>query len=179
MFLDNQQPRQGPKSPALLQIQAELFQMGADSTSFMPNLPRLARFLAAWSLLELARCSPTNAAPARARCCEQVRRAAAADDLSAAECREFFTLAAALGEFDLGRTLLDQWERRQPGGEQLLRSRIELELDAGAPIPALKLIDRMLASQPTNTWALTQHKTAVEKLEELLRSSRHAEPPRP
>jgi hypothetical protein len=106
MLLDNQQPRQGPKSLALLQIQADLFQMGADSSSILPNLPRLARFLAARSQSELACSSQINAAPARAKCLDQVRRAAVSDDLSPAECREFLAFASGLGDFDLARTLL-------------------------------------------------------------------------
>jgi hypothetical protein len=179
MLLDNLQPRQGPKSPSLLQIQADLFQMGADSASIMPNLPRLARFLAARSQFELACSSQTNGAPARAKCLEQVRRAAVSDDLSAAECREFCAFASDLGDFDLARAVLNQWERRQPGAERPLRSRIQLELAAGAFDPALRLIDRMLAKHPDDAWALGQRKAGLEKLEELYHSSTQAKPAKP
>jgi hypothetical protein len=179
MLLDNLQPRQGPKSPSLLQIQTDLFQMGADSASIMPNLPRLARFLAARSQFELACSSQTNAASARAKCLDHVRRAAVSDDLSAAECREFCAFASDLGDFDLARAVLNQWERRQPGAERPLRSRIQLELAAGAFGPALRLIDRMLAKHPDDSWALGQRKAGLEKLEELYHSSTQAKPAKP
>jgi predicted Zn-dependent protease len=145
----------------------------------MPNLPCLARFLAARSQFELVHLGATNAASARSACLANIRQAAISDEIGASECRAYFELAFELEDFDLARALLNQWERRQPGEERLLRSRIQLELAAGAFGTALKLSDRMLASHPNDSWVLAQRNAALEKLEGLLRSSTQVRPVKP
>jgi hypothetical protein len=171
LFLDNRQPRQGQKSPVILRMQADLFQLGADSCSMVPSLPKLARFLAAGSQFELVHLGPTNAASARPACLENIRRAARSAETSAAECRAYFEFAFGLEDLDLARTLLSQWEQREPGDERALRCRIRLETANGALGPALKLLDRVLVVSPNDAWALGQKTAVREKLEETLRAA--------
>ena len=171
LFLDNRQPRQGPKAPLVLQIQADLFQLGADSCSMLPSLPRLARFLAARSQFELFQLSGTNAASARLACLANISRVASSAETGAVECPACFEFAFELEDFDLARVLLGQWERREPAAEPALRCRIRLEAATGALGPALKLIDRILAASPNDAWALGQKAAVREKLRETLRGA--------
>src|SRR5207247_5714775 len=43
VLLDNQQPRGGARDVRLLALQSEMYQRGAESSSILPNLRRLAR----------------------------------------------------------------------------------------------------------------------------------------
>ena len=170
--LEKRQPREGPKSVPLLATQAELFQMGADSPSMLPGLLRYARFSAATAQLNLARIKQTNAPAARLACLQNVRLAATSEETSAAECRAYFEMALELADFDLAHALVSKWERQRPGDQRALRSRIKLELAAGAIGSALNLIDQLLIAVPGDSWAAEQREIAEKKLKELVDSIR-------
>lgn len=167
-LLDNRQPRAGPKSVPLLAQQAELFQMAADSPSILPGVPRYARFLAATAQCNLARTEQTNFAPARVTCLQNIRRAAASEETSAAEHRAYFELALELADYDLARELLGRWERQKPEDPRVRRSRIKVELASSALGPALNLIDKMLVESPDDGWVLEQREEAKKRLNELI-----------
>ena len=107
--LDTRQPANGPKSIPLLQIQADLLQLAADSPSVLPGLSRTCRYLAARTQFELSQTSQTNAAPARSACLANLRRAGASAETSAAEMKACLPLAFGLGDYDLARELLSRW----------------------------------------------------------------------
>ena len=169
-LLNSWQPTEGPKSLPLLAQQAELFQLAADSPSIVPQLQKWARFHAAQAHFELAQSQPTNFPAARHVCLDNLRRAALVEP-SVAECRAYFEMAFALGDFELARSLLGQWERHQPGDRRALRARIRLESAAGAFGLALKGIDQLLAEEPGDVWALKQRQFVLEKLRDLLNTT--------
>jgi tetratricopeptide (TPR) repeat protein len=168
IYLETRQPTNGPKSIPLLQIQADLFQLAADSHSLLPGLDLTARYLAAKTESELAQAGQTNAAAARLASLANIRRAATSAGASVAELRAYFDLAFKLGDYDLARELIGRWERGQPDDPRALRSRIQLEMAAGAFSPALKLIDQELARNPNESWALAQRKAVLKNLTELM-----------
>jgi serine/threonine protein kinase len=170
--LDSRHPRQAPRSLPLLTTQAELYQMGADSSSVVPTVKRLSLLLAVDAQTELALSSHTNAAAMRIACVANFRRVALLDDTSAAECRFYTKKAMDLGEHDLARGLLSRWERLKPGDESARRNRIRLEIASGALGVALKRLDQMLAAYPNDRWATTERKKVLEKIGQLSDSVR-------
>ena len=170
LYLETRQPTNEAKSLPLLRMQADLFQLAADSTSVLPSLPRTARYLAAKAHFELCQTGLTNAAAPRAACLANIRRANSATELSAPELEAYFGFAFQLGDYDLARSLIVQWEGCRPEDLRTRRARIHLETAAGALGKAVSLIDQILEEHPDDAWALAQRKTAVQKLHNLLDS---------
>ena len=170
--LDRLQPREGPKSAPLLSMQADLFQMAADSPSILPSLPRLARYLAARSQFELARRQQSDSAATAHACLENARSACAADECSPAELAAYYGFASTLQDFDLARELLVKWERRQPGNALLAHKRVELDLAVGALGAARERLDQLLIQNPSDSWALAQKEIVVGKIKAMTESVR-------
>ena len=171
-FLDPRHPREGPKSLFLLAIQAELFQLAADSPSILPSFGRTTLYRAAQSHFELVTRNHPNAAASREACLANVRRAAALEDLSAAEGRAYFEMAFSLGDYDLARDVLKPWQTQKPGDPDALRARVRLELATGAFGNALELLDSRLTEEPEDPWAREHRQRAINELDTLLNSAR-------
>lgn len=174
--LDAQHPRSGTKSLALLSIQAQLFQLAADSPSILPTLPRSALYRATKTHYELAGRQQTNSVQS---CLANIQRASRFSSLSAAECQAYFDMAFALGNHDLAGDLLRTWLQRKPDDPAALRARIQLQIAKGAFGSALQSADQLLTISPSDQWALEQKETAVRKLNELVKASRATEEPNP
>ncbi len=168
--LETRQPPEGPRSMPLLAIQAELFQMAADSASFVPNLPRSSRYLASEAELELAQSNSSYVKQARSDCLRNVRGAAAADELSVPECRAYFDIAFKLPDYDSTKRFLDRWEKATPDDLNVLRKRIELLIATGNFPSAVQLIDHLLARIPGDSWAEQQRRGAITQLAAFLDS---------
>lgn len=164
IYLETRQPTNGHKSIRLLALQAELFQLAADSSSVLPSIGRTSRYLAAKCEFELFQTGATNAVPARLACLANIRQAAASPEVSGAELSAYFELALGLGEYDLARELLARWGRLLPGDPLLLRARIQLEVAAGNLDAALKLIEKALAEHPQDDWLQAQRESALRGL---------------
>jgi hypothetical protein len=173
MLLDRRQPREGSKSIPLLSMQADLFQMAANSPSIMPALPRLARYLAAKSQFEIARSQQADSAVAAHACLENARQACAVDECSTAELAAYYDFAFTLQDYDLAKELLVKWERRQPGNLLIVHKRIELELAVGALGAAMERLDQILIQNPTDSWALEQKEIVVGKIKVMSESVQH------
>ena len=169
-ILETRQPRTGPKSTPLLAIQAELFQMAADSPSVMPSMQRSSRYLAAKAQSELIRDEPAPSAEVRRLCLQNIRAAMGAPETSAAECRAYFAIAFQLGDYDMAHQLLHRWEKLAPNDTALPHQRIELEITAGNFAAALRLIDGVVARAPSDPWALDGQEVVLEKLGTLINS---------
>jgi hypothetical protein len=144
-----------------------MYQLGANSSSILPNLVRLARFLAVDVQEELALSKHTNAAAFRAICVANLHRAALDPLLTPVECRSYSAWSHNLREHDLDRQFLAGWEGLRPGDTNLLRHRIRLEMATGAYGPALKLIDRALATNPDDSFAKAQREKAHREIQRL------------
>ncbi len=173
MFLERRQPREGSKSIPLLSMQAALFQMAADSPSILPNLPRLARYLAAKSQFDLARSRQPAPVDAAHACLENARRACAADQCPAAELAAYYDFAFTLQDYDLARELLVKWERRLPKNILVIHKRVELDLAVGALGAALERLDQILVQNPADSWALAQKQIVVGQIKALTESVQH------
>jgi tetratricopeptide (TPR) repeat protein len=169
-ILEARQPPGGPKSVPLLAIQAELFQMAADSASFVPNLPQSSRYLASEAELELVQSNSTNATQARTNCLQNVRAAASAGELSPAECRAYFDITFKLSDYDSAGRFLDRWQKAVPDDTDVLRKRIELLIATGNFPTAIQLIDHLLARIPDDSWAEQQRRGAITQLATFLNS---------
>ncbi|MBI2928142.1 MAG: hypothetical protein HYY24_20930 [Verrucomicrobia bacterium] len=159
------------KPGAAVRTQAELYHLAASLPSVLPKLPRLARLNAVERYFDLA----TNLSPAspdaRQFCVGHLRAAAQDEQSSAAECQEDFGRALGLREFDLARELPAAWERRAPASEETLRRRIELERLSGAYGRALDLLDKFLADDPGDGWAVEQRRAVLEAVRTLANSA--------
>jgi serine/threonine protein kinase len=169
-LLEARQPRNGPRSPALLAVQADLYQMAADSPSVMPGIERSARFLATKAQFELASSVQTNSGAFRAACVNNIRAVAFSDETSAAECQAYFNFARTLGELELARALLDKLEIQRPGDALAVHDRIQMDTAAGCLGPALNLVENILAKNPEDAWAREQRQAILQQIEELVRS---------
>jgi serine/threonine protein kinase len=164
LLLEDRKPAGEPAPPWLLQLQAGLFQLGADSPSMMPGMRRLSRYLAARAYFELNETGQTDAC--RSNCLANARQAVG-EIKSPAECEAYFEFAFKLGDIDLARDILDRWARWQPDAPALRRGRIEIEVASGACGSALRLVDRLLADFPRDAWALDQRRRIVEDIKKL------------
>jgi tetratricopeptide (TPR) repeat protein len=173
-ILETRQPRTGPKSIPLLAIEAELFQMAADSPSVMPSLQRSSRYLAAKAQSQLIQDQPATSNEMRGLCLQNIQAAAAAVETSAAECGAYLAIAFQLGDYDAARRLLDRWERLAPNDAALAHQQIQLETMAGNFAAALQLLNGILARDPSDPWALDRLEAVRAKLETLI----HSVPPR-
>jgi len=171
MMLENQQPRSGPPLDTIRELQARLYQMSADSASMMPQMTRLARYLAARTECELAASQPTNALAAITNCLADIRAAVGAPETSALECRAYLQFALQLGDNELAWQLVGRLEKSQPGDLATRHGKIEVELALGAIGPALDQINQLLADNPNDPWALAQRQTARSKLRALMDSA--------
>jgi serine/threonine protein kinase len=172
MLLENQQPRTGPPLTTIMQMQARLYQLGADSPSMMPQIVRLARYLAARTEFELATRRQTNSLSAITNCLADIREAVASPETSVMEDHAYFQFALGLGDNDLALQLVNLLETRQLGDEATRRARIEVELALGAFGPALDKINQLLSDNPNNPWALAQRQIALSGIKTLMDSAK-------
>jgi serine/threonine protein kinase len=179
MLLENQQPKNGPPLIVILQLQAQLYQMGADSSSMLPQVRRLARYLAARADFELAAQEPANSASVISNCLADIRQAASSPEILPSECQAYFEFALKLGDTDLALQLADLLEQREPSAQSIRRDRIQVELAMGAFGPALDKINRLLSETPDNSWALAQRQIALSGLKTLAKSNKISFQPKP
>ena len=178
MLLENQEPA-GPPLPAVLKLQARLYQTGADSSSMMPSIQPLARYLAARTELELAGSDPANAASAISNCLANVRAAAARPEISAAECRAYLRMALELGANELALQIVNRLEAQQPNDPVTRRGRVEVETALGAFGPALQKVDELLSANPSDSWAMEHRRLIIAKVKSFTNSVKISSPTNP
>jgi serine/threonine protein kinase len=161
-------------SRPLLQMEADLFQLAADSPSVMPGLKRLSRFLAAEARLRLVRQSPSTAQ--REACLADIRAASVSPGASAAECFAYFNMAFELRDYELARALLARWEGLAPHDARAARMHVQVDIATGAFGDALRRLEDTLKEQPSAAWARTQREIVLAKLKGLLNSERNQDP---
>jgi serine/threonine protein kinase len=172
-------PREGQRSLALLALQAELYQMGADSSSVLPGLPGLARHLAARAQFELATRQGPGAAAAREACVRNLGHGLRSDEPAPVECRSSLEMALALKEHDLARSFLVELERLLPDDPDTLRSRILVETACGAYGDALESLRRYLNRRPADAWAGERRGEVLRRMRALLENDvSHSNPQR-
>ena len=158
-----------PKDPrqlrAFLEIQSELFQMAAENPGLVPKIPREARLQAIYVQHELGKSLRPSDPRARARCLDNLRWFAQAPGLTSGLCQACFDFAYSLGDYDLARQLLVRWESLAPAGRDLQQNRIGLEVAAEAYPKALRLVDRLLAEDPQDAWALDAREKVVARIQ--------------
>jgi serine/threonine protein kinase len=167
MLLENLQPKTGPPRTAVLEMQASLYQMGADSPSMMPVLERLARYLAVCAESQLAGLATTNSVADRAQCLANLRSVVASPETSTAECQAYFQIALHLGASDLAWQLVSRLENTAPDSPAVRRCKIQAELALGAFGPALAGINQLLDARPGDPWALAQRQSAQAGLKTI------------
>jgi hypothetical protein len=140
----------------------ELFEMAADSSSIYPTIPRLARYMAAQTEFDLAKGSTPKAEKAATACIKNIQKACANGGCSVQELSGYFGMACALKDYDLGRTLLIQWERLEPNNYSIVQKHIELELASGPFEKAQADLAIILSQHPEDPWALGQ-KAAIQQ----------------
>jgi predicted Zn-dependent protease len=160
-------------STSLISLQADLFQMAADSHSILPNLPALARYLAAKTQFELAQIRQTGSKAAAQACLQNAARACARAECSTQELAVYYDFAFALKDYELASESIAKWERREPDNPLVLQKRVELDLAVGALDAARDRLDRMLAQSPGNSWAIKQKNILTGKIRIMAESLQH------
>jgi tetratricopeptide (TPR) repeat protein len=164
IYLETHQPTNGVKSLHLLALQADLFQLAADSPSVVGGLDRTSRYLAAKTEFELIQTNPTNAAALRKSCLGNINRAVSSPETSIAEDKAYYDLAMKLGDYELAREFLFRLEQRQSLDPATLQARVDLEIATGNFSEAWRLVNQILAAAPDNARALADRK----KIEQML-----------
>lgn len=179
ILLEGRKPQKGIDRQRLCTMQAELFELAANSASMFPNVPRLARFLAARSQFELAtNSSPANSEAAQS-CLKNISAACAGGGCSAGELGAYLDFAMGLKDYDLARTLLRQLEKIEPHSVSVKHSRVNLELAVGALDEAQRAIDQMLKIDPAEAWALNRKAVLIQKLKAVPSTSPSSPGPGP
>lgn len=169
LLLENQRAPSETNIAPVLRLQSELYQLASELPSLVPNLGRLADYLATQASFELAGLKDDHASTARATCLLNLRRVVERP-LSTVEAEAYFEFALRLGAGDVARAVLARWEQQPPGSPAFSRARIRLELAAGALGPALELIEARLAGKPDDAWALEQRRIAWQSIRALQKS---------
>ncbi len=153
-------------------MEAELFEMAANSSSIFPHVPRLARFMAARTQFELAK-SPTAPKEVAAQAClKNVREACAKGGSSAQELSDYFDFAFSLQSYDLARALLVQWESVEPENYSVLQKRIEFEIAIGPLNEAQSRLAKILMRNPGDAWALAQKAAILQNIKKMAATAR-------
>ena len=166
IILEERYEPQQTNSAPLWRMEADLFQLAADSPSLMPNLQRLSRFLAAETDHKLAR--ESNSVAERSACLENIRAALAAPITSAAECQAYCGMALELKAYTLARSFLERWDTLAPNDPRRARLHARVDLATGAYGDALRRLDRMLKQDPADAWAETQRNNLMATLRKLV-----------
>ena len=124
LALDRYRAADRTHSTSLILLQVDLFQMAADSSSILPNLPGLARYLAAKTQFELAQTQQAGSNAAARACLQNVAWACARGECSTKELAVYYDFAFALGDYELARESITKWEGREPDNPPVLQKRI-------------------------------------------------------
>lgn len=173
LLLDRYRTAAGSNSLVIVSMQADLFQMAADSSSILPNLPALARYLAAKAQFEMAQTRQSGSDTAAQACLQNAATACAQPECSTQELAAYYGFAYALKDYDLARELIAKWEKREPNRPSVLQKRIDLELAVGALDTARDSLDKMLFRNPGDAWALTRQKILMGKIRAMADSAQH------
>jgi tetratricopeptide (TPR) repeat protein len=101
---------------------------------------------AAWVLSRPAGPNPDREMAERAL--QRTRALRALGDLDPDQADLLAGAASGLGDLDLARGILADWERRAGDDPRLLRRRLDVEIRAGAYGPAVRVADRLLEKAP-------------------------------
>jgi hypothetical protein len=172
LSLNRYRAADGSHSTSLISLQADLFQTAADSSSILPNLPRLARYLAAKTQFESAQTRNAGSEAAAQACLQNAARACAGGECSTQELGLYYDFAFALKDYEFARESIAEWEKREPDNSLVLRKRIELELVVGALGAARDRLERMLARNPDDSWAINQETILTGKIRAMAESVR-------
>ncbi len=172
LLLDHYRAMDSGHSTNIISLQAGLFQLAADSPSILAGVPRLARFLAAKTEFEIAKIQEADDQSTIRLCLRNLTLACASQDCSSKELAAYFDYAYALGNYDLARALIVQWQKQEPQSRPALQERINLEIAVGAYEAAAKDLDLFLDQNPTDSWAKAQKATLQGKMSTLFQSLR-------
>ena len=162
--LDPWRPKDPQKRRRFLELQTELYQMATRLPSVLPHAPRLARYRAAQGQFELGHRLASPDPRARVACLANLRWFATAPDIPGQVCQTCFEHAFSLGNYDLARQLLTRRELIGPDDRELKRNHIALEISSEAYPKALRLLDRLLAEDPKDAWALDARQKARARM---------------
>jgi serine/threonine protein kinase len=163
LALDRYRAADRSHSTELISQQSDLYQTAAQSSSFLPGLQKLTRYLAAKTQFELAQCLPSSEPAVRA-CLRNVEIAISTGNCSAMELGAYYEFAFKLGNYDLARELLDRWKTKVPGCDLLVQKSVELELKAGNLISARNQLNSIFAKHPNDPWATAQEEILLSEI---------------
>jgi serine/threonine protein kinase len=155
------------ESRAIRTMEADLFELAANSGSMFPKVPSLARYLAARTQFLLAIDSPAQTNAARQACVSNIEKACATGGGSAKVLGDYFDFAFRLEENDLARIILLDWERLAPEEPQVKHGRIDLDIKVGALEEAHEELKQMLALNPADSWAQNRQMAVLQRLKEM------------
>ena len=157
---------------SLLATQAELFEMGVRSDSIFPGFSRTARYFAVVAELELAQSKHTNAASARAACLTNLRSALQSVEMqSFKEALTYYEAAFELADYDHAALFLNRCERLKTNDFRTAMARVKLSMRSDGLGDALRSTEKMLASNPTNSWATTMRSNVLRRIGILVNST--------
>jgi Flp pilus assembly protein TadD len=129
--------------------EAEKQFLQAEQTTSVIDVHPAARFCAACSEWVLSQRGPPSLRPEmKRRAGRHLRATVARGTVSPEQAGILSDMATDLGEAELARWILREWQRQSPGDPRVLEQRARLEFRAGAYGRAVELIDEVLAGKP-------------------------------
>jgi len=171
-YLEMRQPK-NEVSLALREVRARLYQTAADTSSYLPGVPRLARFAATKDELELIRRHSTCEGEFRQNCSNNLAKACSFKP-SLVECRAYLPIALELSEFDSARKFAQRWQEMAPNEEELAKNKVKLEFLLGNLAEVIKKLDESDRRFPGNSWTKEYRQDAISELQTLLSASQSA-----
>ena len=87
------------------------------------------------------------------------------------------SVALAMGEVDLARSLVREWERVAPGDLNATKKRMIVEFNAGSYAAAIRAVEFVLEKQPGDRRALEYREEAMKRLRAQADRKRPVNPP--
>ncbi len=148
----------------------QLFKQAANTASIMPWFTkRNSRIFAMWTDAILLKAETESLDLKRiARIQKDIRWLLDEAELRPSERKKLVPSVVELIEPDIGRSLLIDWQNKEPKNWLLVQLQAQLELRAGNHEAALQAANRVLTNNPNHQEMQKIKETAIEKLQETL-----------
>jgi serine/threonine protein kinase/predicted Zn-dependent protease len=144
-------------------VAEQAFLEAVDGSSIVP-IQRIALFAAIACENDLAEREPTMRREMTDRAIQNARKLLAFGPLPPWQAGLIAKVAIDVGDLDLARRAIADWERQTPKDALLWRKRLEVELIAKAYGPAITAADKLLELKPNDADAVRLRKAAVDRL---------------
>jgi len=152
-------------------LTVQLFRQASQASSIVPWFKRSSRIFAMWTEALLLKAQPEPRDLKRiAQLRQDIYWLLDKGQLRTTERKKLIPELVNLLEPELGRSLLIDWQEKEPKNLVPVKMMAQLEFSAGNYATALKIANRVLIQQPNNQEMQKIKKTAIEEMQKILES---------